>query len=469
MAVTPLAIAARGQSLGARLWLGWCAGSVATLLTPWLPGAVGFARYFELAPLWGAVAALGVAQLFGAASLALALGATGRGRGPGTFVLRFGLAWGAAEWLRGVAFTGLPWMLLAHGVAPVPEFAAPARFVGALGLSSLLALTGASLAVVLGPSRRDRVVGASALAIIAGVFLATLPPVVGDAAPASGARPAEGALRLALVQEGRPAVRRPHPREVGVALQANAALARQAQGADLVIWAENAVPASWPENGSAVVEVARRLAAEGVGKQGLLLGMPRGTAAGRRNSVVLIGPGGEARGVYDKRRLLPFGERRPWPFPPSRGDLAAGSEARVLDVAEVRLGPLVCYEVLFSDLARDQVVAGATVLVNLSNEAWFGSAAAMEQNLAAAVLRAIETGRPVVRATRTGVTAAVDSTGRVVARSPVDAPALLLVDVLPRAEVTPYVAGGHVFGGVAALLTGVAALVGHARPREPRA
>jgi apolipoprotein N-acyltransferase len=107
--------------------------------------------------------------------------------------------------------------------------------------------------------------------------------------------------------------------------------------------------------------------------------------------------------------------------------------------------------VLFGGLARSLVDDGANVFANLSNDGWFQHEAALEQHLAAAIYRAIETRRPMLRATRTGITASIDAEGRVLGRLPVDVEGVLKTRVIPGATTSPYVAGGHFFPWVAAV------------------
>src|SRR5690606_19006255 len=141
------------------------------------------------------------------------------------------------------------------------------------------------------------------------------------------------------------------------------------------------------------------------------------------NAVVVRGPDGAPAGRYDKRQLVPFGEY----VPPAFGwfvrmmNIPLGEFARgTAHQPPVRIGGQafafdICYEDLFPGLLREQVRDSATVLVNISNIAWFGDSHALRQHLNISRLRAIELGRPMLRATNTGVTASIDPSGRVLA------------------------------------------------------
>ena len=133
----------------------------------------------------------------------------------------------------------------------------------------------------------------------------------------------------------------------------------------------------------------------------------------------------------------------------------AGIEAGLAPVALLldgaTLGPLICYEMLFAGLARSQVRAGADLLVNLSHDGYFGGEAGARQHLTAAILRAAELGRPVLRATSDGFTVAIDARGRIQARLPAGQPGVLVVDVWPRSSATPALGVGNGLAIAAAL------------------
>jgi len=116
------------------------------------------------------------------------------------------------------------------------------------------------------------------------------------------------------------------------------------------------------------------------------------------------------------------------------GHTAAGESIAPLPWRDTRLGILICYEVLFPDLSRELVRRGAGVLVNPSNDAWFEGTAGPEQMAAAAVLRAVATRRPLLRATPTGITVAIDARGRVVAQLARGPAGALVVDVWPASR-----------------------------------
>jgi apolipoprotein N-acyltransferase len=158
------------------------------------------------------------------------------------------------------------------------------------------------------------------------------------------------------------------------------------------------------------------------------------------NSMVAFAPRGIA-GWYHKRRLVPFAEATPrlWPGP-ARGRLeyVAGENPSPILVGDFKLGALICQEVLFPSLVRESVRAGATVLVSGGNDGVFTNRAVAEVNARAAQLRAAESGRYLIRAMKTGVTAVIDPMGREIARSTSDEPTVLLATVEVREDFTLY-------------------------------
>jgi len=474
--LVPLLLACRGAPLGQRVLLGWLAGSVATAIATLDAGSAGASSYFGLSRPAALAVALAVGQLFGAGSFALsALLAGDPARGsPLAAASRLAAAWAVAELARCTLFTGFPWLLLAYALLPVPELAQLASLAGAVGVSAALAFVNAGFAGLLAPGEATRQRAAAGLAALAAVALV---------ASCEGARGAggggvevaadgrgEAALRVLLVQHAPPVARRSAPVDVVPALERLRALTRSEPDFDLAVWSENALPALLPEN----AHLLRGALPEGGAPRALLLGAARADPArpgALHTSAFLADASGELLGPHDKVRLLPFAERAPWPLSASQlgiVPITPGAEPRVLTWRGIGFGPLLCYEVLFAGLARQLARSGAGILVNLSNDTWFGSSGAAEQHLAAAMYRAIETRRPLLRATHGGISAGLDASGRVVARLPRDVPGTLALDVEPGAGVTPYARLGDapLFAlAVAILLAG--ALRPHASSARP--
>jgi apolipoprotein N-acyltransferase len=222
--------------------------------------------------------------------------------------------------------------------------------------------------------------------------------------------------------------------------------------AKIVVLPETALPAFLDELPPAYVESLRQHARDE--NKDILLGTVERKFVGKGqdyeyfNSLVTL-TGGEMQ-AYRKHHLVPFGEFIPIGFhwvlailhiPLS--DFSRGpAEQQPLMAAGVRFGVAICYEDIFGGEVIRQLPA-AQVLVNVSNDAWFGKSFAAEQHLQASQMRALETGRWMVRSTNTGASAAIDEHGHVISRLEPFTAATLLVDVVPRDGSTPYVRWGN--------------------------
>jgi apolipoprotein N-acyltransferase len=249
-------------------------------------------------------------------------------------------------------------------------------------------------------------------------------------------------------------------------------LSDQVKGARLVIWPETAAPFFFlrtPDFSAQVQEIARRNGAF------LLFGSPAWelTPQGERyfNRAFLLNPEGKVAGYYDKAHLVPYGEYVPlqrfFPFiqkmVPMIGDFAEGPVGGVVSLPEGAVGPLICFESIFPNLSRAQVQNGARLLVNITNDAWFGTTSAPYQHLSMSVLRAVENHVCLARAANTGFSAFIDGTGRMLWRSDLFVPAAHALDLpwLPGGSF--YSRYGDVFAWACVILTGLALILGRRR------
>jgi apolipoprotein N-acyltransferase len=418
------------------------------------------------------VVALGVGALWlpwGAGAWALLRGRPGPGRVlAGALLLAAG--WVGLEYLRAWEYLGGPFGLLGASQWRAGPLLAPAALGQVWAVSLLVVAVNVGLAAVVGPGfvARARLAGLAvvAAALGAGPACAALLP----------AQPAAGTLRVAVVQAG--LVANPAAR---LAAGEAATRALAGRGVDLVVWGESSVGydlATSPGVRDGLVALAGQVGAD------LLVNVDsrRSDKPGIYKSAILVTPAGIAA-RYDKLRLVPFGEYVPlrpvfgWVTrftDAATSDRRRGDHLVVMPVAGTRLGPLVCFESAFPDLAAHLAADGARVLVVQSSTSTFQGSSAPAQHAAMASVRAVETGLPVVHATLTGDTTVVAASGRVLAsigqQRRGDPPATVVVDLpLPGPRRPPAVAAGAWLPPACLLLSGAAGAVSLARARRPGA
>ena len=345
-------------------------------------------------------------------------------------VLALAVTWTAAEWLRGTIFGGFPMNLMGTVWAPSLGMVQGAALAGVHGLSFVTVLAAAAPAALAAsrvdesPGRRPWLLPGAAFALLAAVWIG------GQARLALAPDQAAGDIRLRLVQANIAQTLKWQEGERAAAIARHLSLS-QGDGfaaADVVIWPEAAVTFLLNESPRLKAFVSRAAPPGGY----LITGAPRRTrSAGRTiafwNSLHVLDPAGAIAARYDKHHLVPFGEfiplRAVLPLPLlayGGRDHSAGPGPRTLSLPGLPpFSPLICYEAIFPGEA---VAAGVSPderphwLLNITNDAWFGHTAGPYQHFQAARFRAVEEGMPLVRVANTGISAVVDSYGRVVGR-----------------------------------------------------
>lgn len=328
-------------------------------------------------------------------------------------------AWAVGEYLRGVVFTGFPWNPIGSALQVSPELMQGAALVGAFGLSLVAVLIAALPATLARPGRAGWIAlvmaaGLGAMLWIGGaVRLADAPVDV----PASGPRLrlVQGAVNQAIKWD-RTRARAHFERYIAL----SRAPGRDGAVPDVVIWPETAVPAVYDGSDDFPKALAQALVPGGTLITGVIRREGQGDQVRLWNSVIAVNGRGRLLATYDKHHLVPFGEYVPLarfnPLPKltaGRRDFSAGPGPATLTLPGLApFSPLVCYEVIFPG----QVVTPGprpAFLLNVTNDAWFGISTGPYQHLAAARLRAVEEGLPLVRAANTGISALIDAQGRV--------------------------------------------------------
>jgi len=341
-------------------------------------------------------------------------------------------AWTLVEWTRGWLLSGFPWFSLGYAHAEAP-LGALAPLVGVHGLSFAALLAAAALRAA--AAWRDR---RALLALVLGAA----PLVLGAALAAqSWTEPTGAPRRVALVQADIAQDLKWDPDHALETMLRYRALTLPIRKVDLIVWPEAALPLLWHQLPTDYLD---ELTAPG--RPPLVMGVLRQDLARDLyyNSVAVAAAEPQ---FYSKRRLVPFAEFFPVPawvrdwlrlMSLPYADFERGApDQPPLAVAGTKLGVSVCFEDAFPD-AMMAALPDAELLVNVSNDAWFGDSIGPHQHLQIARLRAREAGRPLLRATSTGITAAFDHDGRELGRAPQFEPAVLTVTVRPRAGLTPY-------------------------------
>ena len=475
VALIPLFWAVPGKSLKAAFGLGLLAGLAHfVVLLYWIVYVTHVHGFLPL-PL-----AIGILLLL-AAYLSLypafwALGVNwGEARGLSP-VLMGPVLWVTLEFGQTYIISGFPWELLGNGLVPHPMLLQVADLTGVYGLSFLLVLINACLWRLLSPPRtrrHRRYPYAVAVCLILVAWLGYGYYRLGAVQNLEATSPK---LKVAVVQGNIKQGEKWKKEMVQGTLDRYAELTRRVQGAQLIVWPETAAPFFFLRTPDLSAQV-QAIAKESGGS--LLFGAPAWelTTDGERyfNRAYLLSPEGEVLGYYDKAHLVPYGEyvplRRFMPFigkmVPMVGDFAEGPVGATVSLPDgVALGPLVCYESIFPNLSRAQVANGAKLLVNITNDAWFGKTAAAYQHLAMAAMRCVENHVCLARAANTGISAFIDARGQILWQSEIyvsDAHALEL-PLMPGGSL--YTKIGDVFAWTCLILTGLALILARRRRRD---
>jgi apolipoprotein N-acyltransferase len=350
--------------------------------------------------------------------------------------------WVLGEWLRGWILSGFPWLSLGYAMIDSP-LKGWAPLLGVYGVSWAAAVIAAALGVLVMPA----VAAPSRLAALGGIaVLVLIPALLGDYAWTRAAGPP---IAVAAVQGAVSQDQKWQAKNLDETMERYSKLTTQAWGARLIVWPEASLPVLAYE----IPDYLERLRAEARAHAAdLAIGLVNFQPETKRyfNGLLVLSDAGG--GWYYKRHLVPFGEYFPVPnFVRSwmrlmslpYDDITPGSEHQpTLSAAGQKLGLTICYEDAFGS-RQLPVLREATLLINVTNNAWYGDSTAPHQHLQIARMRALEAGRFLVRAANDGITAVLGPHGEIVARLPQFREAVLRADVQPLAGLTPYARFGN--------------------------
>jgi apolipoprotein N-acyltransferase len=355
--------------------------------------------------------------------------------------------WVLGEWGRSRIFTGFPWLNLGYSQIDSP-LAGLAPITGIYGVSWAAVLSAGLLVLMFHCRRRGKI-----LVFIAAVLLWT---GTGQLYPKHWTQPS-GTISVALIQGGIPQRLKWKPELRQQSFDLYLELTRPHQHSDLIVWPETAIPALYQQAPGLADQLHGMTRVNG---NNLVSGIPfRDPETGvYYNSAVLFNGGVN---FYHKRHLVPFGEYLPLAglFQPLLhrlgipvSNFTAGTQPKpLLRGPRFGIGISICYEDTFGEEVIESLPE-AGILVNISNDAWFGDSLAPHQHLEMARMRARETGRYLLRATNTGITAIIDEHGWITHRSTQFKPQALAAEVLLFEGSTPYAGLGNMPVLLAALM-----------------
>ena len=367
------------------------------------------------------------------------------------------LAWAAIEYGRTYLLSGFPWNLIAAAVVDYPPLVQFDRVAGPYALGALILLLPTTIAWLIATSPRGMRLVAVVAPVILLCFIWWSTGLVAEkliGRRATGPTYTAALLQPNISQEMRwsgSSLMEIFQRMMGMTEESIRA------GATLIVWPESTVPLSY-----AVTDFYR----DGIEAESrqhsvdIILGSVA-TDPEKSNRIwnaAFLVSGGRTIGHYDKIHLVPFGE-----YVPLRkmlffaeklvhqvGDFEFGTKDTPL-VGLLRYGPAICYEIVFPQIPRTQVIHGADVLVTITNDAWYDGTSAPRQHLNQARLRAVETDRYLLRAATTGISAFVDPTGRIVQEIPMNRQGIILARFQARQSRTLYVKLGDWFAWIACI------------------
>lgn len=348
--------------------------------------------------------------------------------------------WVLMEWIRGWFLTGFPWLQLGYSQIDSP-LAGYAPLLGVLGVTWAVILSAGLIScVALGQGRRLWLLAGLVVIWLGGWLTSQIEWTTPNGEP----------ITVALIQGNIPQAQKWLPEQLAPSLVLYANLTKQNLDRDLVVWPETAVSAFQYQIEEAFIQPLEKL----VKKQGsnLVFGVVQMDQAREKYYNALVALGNQERDRYYKQHLVPFTEYLPmksvlWPliqlFTIPMSDFSAGEEDKpLMQVGKHSVGMSICYEDAFGN-EMIRAVPEAAYLINVSNDAWFGDSLAPRQHLQIARMRALESGRYLLRSTNTGISAIIAANGKLLGVSPLLSQDVLQGEIVPLSGLTPYARSGN--------------------------
>ena len=423
IAFVPLFYAIKNKSVDQGLKLGFFSGIIHyTTLLYWIPGVVETYGRLPILVSWAVLLLLVMYLSLYPMVFAGILSRFAKGSFMTLWLAPF--LWTGLEYVRAFLLSGFPWENLGCSQYKWLRLIQVSDIFGVYGLSALIIAVNVGFFELCDAIGRKRGISWKPMLVVLLAMIGSL--AYGTWRMTEIDRTAETASMrtVTLVQGNIDQSKKWIPSFLNKTLEQYGRLTDSASGErpDLTVWPETALPFYFLHDKKPtkkVLDFVRK--AQGY----FIVGSPSFQVNGEGlvyfNSAFLIGPNAHVLGKYDKVHLVPYGEYVPFkkylPFlgkmVEAVGDFEAGEAGHVLSWEKEKLGVLICFEIIFSELARAMAKNGAQLLVNITNDAWFGTTSAPYQHLSMAVFRAVETRRSLARAANTGISAFVDPVGRI--------------------------------------------------------
>lgn len=347
------------------------------------------------------------------------------------------ILWALSDWVRSWIFTGFPWLTLGYSQAPESPLAGFLPLIGVYGVSALVMLLATCLLVIITRAKRLPAALVTAALLVGGSLLTQVP----------WTHQTGESVDVALLQGNIGQTIKWSPEQAEHTLKQYLDMVRKTQ-ARLIVLPETALPVLVEQLAPAYLDALKQHAQSQHGD--LLVGVVESKRGEYFNSAISLGTAPSQS--YSKSHLVPFGEYIPlkgvfgwiyrdWLHMPL-SDLSRGTSKQPLLIAGQKVGVNICYEDVFGEEIAQQLPE-AELLVNISNDAWYGQSFAAEQHMQFSQVRAMETGRMVLRSTNTGATAIIDKNGQVLQHAPHDEAAILVGKAQSYQGTTPYVWWGN--------------------------